>query len=308
MSLPISVYFPAGNHFGIGLQASPARASGDQLAGLGSVGDLRTTLSYDRRIGEGSVVVNTGLNIPNGKEELSREEFETVQLLTRNFYDFRVPSFGRGFDMSLGATWAYPVSDRFSIGVGGSFLHQGAYRPLASREEAYDPGNEFVLTGGLDYQPGQTRYVSGDLTYTIYGADVWAARRFEAGNKAVITLQYLQYVGFDELRVIGRYRQRGKTKLPVGNELTTVEERTLPNQGTLMGVYRRRLSSDATVGVRLTGHYYGHTAVYSSKYVLDFGVESEMSMADGFTLLARVGYTTGSIRGFTVGIGGTVKL
>ena len=60
---------------------------------------MQVTLNHARKVGAHSLVFSLGANLPSGKSELTREEFQTSIVLSRNFFPFHVPSFGQGFSV-----------------------------------------------------------------------------------------------------------------------------------------------------------------------------------------------------------------
>ncbi len=303
VSIPLAVSVPLGRNLGVSLIASQASASGDAVESLSGVSDAQVGLSYYQQIGQGSVVVSLGVNLPSGKSELTPQEFETAIFLSQHFYNFRVSGFGQGFNVSPGVVVAFPVSENAVFGVGASYQLKGAYTPIEGMDD-YDPGDEILLTGGFDYRAGPTTNFSADVTYTIYGSDTFGdADVFSAGDKVTATAQWLRYIRANELRFVARYRSISKSSRPAVVGVAGEELRTLPAQVFLRGVYRHRLNPTFTLGVLAQARLFDETDNFSSKTLFDVGLMPEVALSNNTALRLRFLYTLGDFTGFEAGGG-----
>lgn len=316
-SLPIRATVPLLERLQLSLRANVASAdvtapAGAPIAGrpasVAGLGDVQASLSYVREVGEGSVIVSAGANVPTGKQELTLEEFTTVTFLSQNFYEFRVPGFGQGPGLATGVTWAVPIRRNVVLGVGGSFRLQGGYTPVERMGEEYTPGSEVLVTTGLDYQLSPTSALSADVAVTLYGTDTLGdVDQFEAGTKVAGTLQYVRSRGFSRLQVVARYENRGRSTLPaVGGSVAgaqTEELQILPTQGALRARYDTRLAERWRLGVFAAGRWYDETALFESKTVATGGVEPRLGLGGGVTLAPRAAYTAGDFTGVEAGLG-----
>lgn len=299
----MSAFVPVGRRASFWLQTSQVTATGDDLETLSGFGDTQAGVTYTRPLGEGSLVSTLNVNLPSGKRELTRDEFTTSILLSQTFFDFRIPGFGQGTNVSPSLTWAVPVQDDVVVGVGASYQYRGSFRPVQFDDSEYDPGDEMLVTGGIDLRLGRTEAVSGDVSYTLYTDDSWGTQSFSPGNKVVASLQYLSYMGFDELRVQARYSSRAKTTLPVGAGLTSEAQRLTPTHLNLLGTYRWRFSRDGAVRFLAQGRFFGEAEPYEAQNVVDVGMLPEWSLADALHLQGRFVYTAGSFSGLEAGVG-----
>lgn len=302
-SLPFSLLLPLGTHMGVSLQTSPAAAAGDDLVDLGGLSDARVALSYFGSMGTSSIGASLSANLPSGRRELSREEFQTSVLLTQNFYAFRVPVLGQGFNLAPGITWAVPVGETVVVGLGAAYQYRGAFRPRDGGSD-YDPGDEILLTGGLDAALNERWTFTGDVTFAHYQTDVVDDEdRYKSGNKIAGTLQLMRRIGLSELRLLGRYRTRARGELPVAGDLVTEEQRTVPDQALVHASYRLRGSDEAFLTLLVRGRYFSETEAFPSVTLLDLGVLPEYALSDQWRLLTRFVYTVGDFSGFEGGIG-----
>lgn len=309
LSFPVSVSVPLGQDLSLGVNASFARVTGDGLEDLSGITDTRVSLNWVRRLGEASVVATLGASLPTGKEDLTFREFGTLMLLSQNAFDFTVPGFGQGFGVFPALAVAFPANDDVVIGVGASYQHRGAYRPVDILNDDYTPGNEILLTGGADYRVNPSTSVSLDLTATMYAADrLGSVDVYQAGRKITITSMVRHIRGFNELRGLVVYRSRAKSDELAGVELVTQEERTLPNQFTIQGSYLVRLTAALRATLLAEARIFEETAIYPSRSIIDVGVLPRIRLTDTTFLTTRFIYSAGDITGFEAGAGLSIAL
>lgn len=309
-SMPLVAVVPLGDDMMFGLRTGVASAGGTDLTQVTGLGDVQATLSYTRPVGAGSIIANLGVNLPSGTTALAADEFETMTRLSQNFYGFRMPGLGQGFNVAPGATWAVPAGEHVMVGLGASYQWRGSYTPVDALDGRYNPGNEVRLTGGLDVQVGPTATLSGDVTLTLFGDDtIDDVEQYGPGRKLTLTGQYLHTMGFNALRAVVRYRSQARSSVPVGVGGGTDERlRVLPNQGTAFVTYRYRVQERVHIVWRVDGRFFGETAVYASKSLVSVGAAPELAFDDGWTLTPRFAYTFGSLTGVEAGLGVAVEL
>ena len=88
-----------------------------------------------------------------------------------------------------------PVGDALVVGAGVAYQYRGQFAPRENASE-YDPGEELLVTGGLDYKLSPRAAVSADLTYATYGEDDWGGVKLSAGSRVTATAQVLTGAGF----------------------------------------------------------------------------------------------------------------
>jgi len=310
VSVPIFVQIPLSRTVGVSLLASQATVSGEALETLTGFSDAQVILSFARRLGRSSVVVNVGANLPSGKQKLTRAEFGTAIPLSYNYYDFRVPGLGQGLSVSPGFTLAVPLGRGFVVGLGASYLYKGRFEPLQHMEERFDPGDEILVTGGLDVRLGRRSALAGDVTYTIYDRDrVGDEAVYGAGDKTTATVQVRSRLGrFDEFRLVGRYRSRAKSDVLADSQLVADAFRVLPDQIEVHATYRLRVSPVLYTVLLAGGRFFEETSFFAAVKLYDVGLMPAVRLSNSLTLSSRFIYTLGDIEGFEAGGGLTVRL
>ena len=317
VSFPLSVYLPMGRQFGLSMQTSQARASAEDLEELQGIDDVYLTLNHARKIGAHSLVFSLGANLPSGKGELTRDEFQTSVVLSRDFFPFHVPSLGQGFNVVPGVTWAAPLDDDLIVGAGVVVRFRGSYRPLEDMEERFAPGDEVLLAGGLEYRLNPTRTLSADLTHTVYQDDkIGSEDVFALGSQTTLRLQGRAYFDFDVLRLVVHYLHQGASRV-MGEEGLTARQ-TVPNQSHVLASYRKRFSGGLHVTVLGQGRFFGKTEGFrsllgsdlstTSKTMVDFGLIPEVQLTRSVRMIGRFLYTVGDITGVEGGLGLTLTM
>lgn len=306
-SAPVVAVVPFQDRWQLSIRGSGARAGGDDLETLSGLSDVRAALSYAQPVGDGSLIVTANVSAPTGKQELTREEFNTARLLSRNLYPFRVPSFGQGLGAGTGLTWAVPVTDAVVVGIGGMFRYHGSYTPTAASQTEYDPGEEGRITGGIDVRLREGSAVSADASLYLYGTDTaGSVDRFSAGNQVSVRVQYLRQGEQNTLQITGHYRNQEKSTIP----LRQGEDRALqvlPTRALVRGQYTVGLSGAVDLEVMAAGRWYDETSVYDAQTVGTVGLTPHISLGDIIRVSPSAAYTTGSITGLEGGLGLTAQ-
>ncbi|MFT5144100.1 MAG: hypothetical protein ACI80V_000916 [Rhodothermales bacterium] len=309
LSFPLVIDVPLGRKLRLNAWANRMETEGEGVQSLSGFSDAQVILSFAQPVGSGSLVLSMSANVPTGQSELTTEEFETVILLSQAAYDYRVPSLGQGLGVSPSVTWAFPVAPSVVAGIGASFQHRGSYKPLDSLEEEYVPGDEVLLTVGLDARLSRTTALSLDMTYAIYAADRLGDEDiYQAGNKITSSVLIRGFQGFNEWRLLGLYRNRTKSDELAGSSLVTEEQRTVPNEIMLRASYGLRVTSVVTTTLQAEIHFFDETEIYPKRSVIDLGLIPSFRISPRITFLSRVVATIGTVSGFEAGAGLSVTL
>ena len=274
------------------------------LPDVSGLSDTQLIISYYTRLGSGSLVASLGTNLPSGKTELTSDEFLSAILISQRAYNFRVPSLGQGFGASPSLTWAMPMGDNMSIGVGASYQFRGAYKPFEFRDEEYTPGDEVLVTGGVNFRLDPQSGISLDVSHSIYAADQFdGVEIYQSGGKTSVTASYRRVIEFDELRITAHYRSLAKNSTLVDGTLVAEALRTIPNQLTGLVSYRKRFSQTLTVTALLEGRSFNETELFDKRTMVGIGVLPSLNISPQAALTGRLIYTAGTISGIEAGLG-----
>jgi hypothetical protein len=260
----LSAFVPINQRLDLRAQVDYAQMGGNDLESVQGPTDVAVTATYAQPVGEGSVVFALKSNVPTGKQRLATgdgSQLETNRLISRNFYDFRVSSFSRGFSVSPKVTWAYPISDQLAVGLGGGYQLQRGFQPndQFTSDSLYVPGNGISVNAGVDYKITDASAFGVDISFRRYGADeVGGAPLFEAGNRIGGTLRYLRRSGFTTIRAVMGYTQWEESQFGFRAGSPT-QGQVLPPHGLALVSYRTRLSETIRLHARASGHWYGET-------------------------------------------------
>lgn len=306
-SLVTTVYAPLSRVAGMTLRAAGGGSGGD-VASLSGLSDVQASFSY--HLEKANMVLGLQVNVPSGKKKLTQEEFETSGLFSNNIFHLQIPNFGTGFNVEPSAVWAVPVSDGFVLGLGASYQYKGKFQPLDEFGD-YDPGDEFLVTGGFDVRLGEGATLSADAVFSAFGKDKLDDEVvFAAGSKIVVHAQLRKDFGDNELALGVRYRSRAKSEFQVGDKLVSEDEKVEPDQVELAGSYAMRVNDRFSVSILAEGRFYQETsAAFSGITLGGVGLAPVLTLSDNVSLPARLKYYTGSMKGggtltgFEAGIG-----
>jgi len=297
LSLPVFSYVSLNRSMNLTFWGSYAAVRGEALQKLNGLTDTQLAFNYyweQRR-----VLLSLRLNAPSGVKGFTPDEFFTSTQLSYSVFNFQVPVLGEGFNIAPAFTWAIPVSEKFVAGLGASYQFKGAYSPLAGIDD-YKPGNELLFTGGFDVRVSPATMLSGDVIFTAYAADkIGAVQSFDSGNKLVANVQFRQYIRFDEVWLLARYRSKAKNNLPAaGGVLAPETEKTAPNHFEILGHYRRRFNQRFAVRLLIDGRFYQETvAAFDGINLLGFGLGPEISFSPRLQATGRFKYFAGKFSG-----------
>lgn len=290
-SIPISIYYPINRRFSVGAFLSQASSSGEisgfSLQKLNGISDAQFSLNY--QLEDQNILLSLSGGIPIGKKELSIGEFGTSVMLSQNEFNFQVPLFGQGFNLSPGFTWAKPLNEKTILGLGVSYQLKGGYLPIKGMTEDYKPGNEILLTGGLDYQLSEISALSFDLTMNFYGKDKFGSQEvYKSGTKVMAATQYKKYFGYDLFWWFGRFRSRAKSDIYASPSVSE-SIKTQRDELESIGMYRKRLNPKTSLTYTLEARYFLKTDVIKgSAYQVGAGILPETRVSPKTRLQGRL--------------------
>jgi hypothetical protein len=291
----VFLYYPVGREWSFSLRAAPASASGD-VTSLGGFTDTQIGLAY--HIEKPDIVFTARVGLPTGKKELTQDEFETSILLSNSIFNLQAPNFGQGLNVNPGVVWAFPVSEDVVLGLGATYQYRGKFKPLQGYGD-YDPGDELLVTGGIDMRTAEATTLSCEIDFTTYGRDTFEGEEvFASGNRVVANVQFSKFFGGDELRLLVRYRARGENRIGVGKLLVPEAAKVEPNQLELGSSYNMGLSEFVGVKFLFEARFYENKGTtLSGAKLFGFGVNPEVKLASNLALPASFIFRTGTLNG-----------
>ncbi|HEV8539359.1 MAG TPA: hypothetical protein VGR15_10630 [Bacteroidota bacterium] len=289
----LSLYLPAGKEWSVSLRGLPASVVGD-VTHLSGYTDTQVGVSYHGE--EPDIVYTLGVNLPTGKKELTQQEFETSILLSNSVFGLQVPNFGQGLNITPGIVYAVPLNEEVVLGFGASYQYKGSYRTLANYDD-YDPGDEVVLTGGVDLRLEEATTLSTDIVVTTYGTDKLGADEVLApSTKVAANALFNKGLGADELSFFAQFVLKGSSKFAVGNLMVDEVDRIEPNRFDLRGRYTARLGDQLQAGFFIDLRLYQSTEVsFAGKNVIGLGLEPVFAISNSLSLPCSVKYQTGEL-------------
>ena len=293
----LSVYLPLTREASLTVRAGHAITSGD-VESLSGPTDIQLGLGWFlERL---NLMTSLGVNVPTGKRELEPAQFVTSTAISNPILNFRYPILGQGLNINPGLAWVVPVSDATVLGLGGSYQYKAMYKPLAGGIE-YDPGDEVLVTGGVDIQLDGSSNISLDAVFTLYGNDkVDGKESYASGSTIAGNLQYLRSFAQNELRIFTRYRSKGKSEIgsPVG--LVAEPLKTEPNRFEAIAEYKIVFTPAFSMGFSLDGKIYEETSAFLSGATLfGFGIAPVFAPTPAIQIPVRLRAQFGKTKEFT---------
>jgi hypothetical protein len=294
-STGIGLYYPLSRTASLSVRTSHAATGGDP-ASISGLGDIQLGGSY--HLERYHLVLGLGVNIPSGVKEMTQEEFETSVLFSNTLFDFRMPSFGQGLTLNPSAVWALPVNDNLVLGAGASYQYRGAFKPLKDYDD-FDPGDEVLLTGGVDARLDETNTVSVDLIVSFYGSDKLGSEEvFAGGNKFVARGKWDKSIGTNEFAVDVLYRTLARDEVGVGGVLVPGAESLVPNQFEIFASYRFAIRRNTRMTLTAGGRFYQETpAALTGASLFVLGADPEFTVSEGIRVPVHLRIQAGSLKG-----------
>ncbi len=295
-SVPIAAYLPLNRNLSINVLASQATADGTGLKKLSAISDTQLSVSY--YLESHHLILNFGVNLPSGKKELGLDEFGTSAWLSRSYFNFQVPNLGQGLNLSPGISWAFPVNDNVVLGAGASYQMKGKYKPIKGMPDDYKPGDELLVTGGIDLRLGTMTTLAADVIFTSYDKDkVGSQEVFLSGRKIGINLKFQTYINYNELFLLGQFRSKGKNSTVIGGALQSEAEKTTPDQLEVLGYYRLRVGPQFYLSLIAEARSYFPARRFDGLDIFGLGIAPELSLARNVNLPIRFKYLLGDFAG-----------
>jgi hypothetical protein len=198
--------------------------------------------------------VSLGASLPTGKTGLSPLQLATASTLSLDDYAFATPSFGRGLVLSPGVSIALPLSETAAFGMGTVYSIASEYTLVESDDAQYAPGNELLLTAGIDATLGRTSMMTVEGSYVVYGDDAYREATYSPGGTLGGAVRLSIGGGTLRTRMLASVRRVSDGRFAVPRALFRADvPYTRPTQGTLalsVDVVRPAFDVGLTGGLR----------------------------------------------------------
>ncbi len=208
LSSPTAIKLPLGQNFAVDVASSfvMSSAGNSQLIGITDVKARAVAILF-----KDTIMLNAGINVPNGKSDLDVEETAVSMLLSDKALGFKYNRLGEGLDISFGGGLAQAIGG-ITFGIGTGYIIKGEYIYAKDSEVKYKPGDQLNITGGFDVNTGSI-LLRTDGTFTKYNFDTNDGNEvFKEGRKVTITESAIISKERAGLVLSGRYVNRGKSE------------------------------------------------------------------------------------------------
>lgn len=283
------VYMPFNQQFNLSLWGAQLRTGGDPET-ISGLADIQVSASYF--LNSINTVFSLKTNLPSGQNSLSLDEFATAALIANPVFQMRVPTVGQGFNIAPGLVWAGQLSNSVAIGLGATYLVKGKYTPISSLGE-FDPGDELLLTLGIDHRINDSATLSGNFIFNNYGTDTFAgSEQFAAGNKIVATLKFQKFFQFNELVLLTRFRSQGKSDVLGLN----IQDKVIPDNFQLLSQYALVFNPVWRLGFFAEARFYESLPRnWTGGQLYGFGISPAVTLGNHFQIPLNLRYHHGNL-------------
>ena len=300
-AVPITATVALPSGLTLGLRTGYAESGGSATSGeavqpLGGPTDTDVAVGLARPLGRGGV-------LPTG-EVATREQARTAFLLGQPFHGFRTPGVQQGVTVSPGLAVAIPLGRDVALGLGASHRVRGSFVPPFGAAR-YDPGDETLLTAGLDVRARGDAVLGLDVTAALYGADTWGSDRYEVGQALFAEASWTGRLGASPARFGVRVRRRTGEEPPVEAGRRAGLAATVPSEAHVSGGLRLPLRPRAHIDLDVGGRHYAASRAFGAITLVEIGVAPGASLNEHLALRGRLGLVAGDLVGAELAVGVT---
>ncbi len=171
LMFPVSGFLAVQDNFDITFFAANAACDLDNPVGEYSLNGFSDVYVQGNRSFAGDqLLLSVGLTLPTGKKALDfAEEWQVLQALSYNYFDFPVRHLGEGLGMNAFFGGAAELAENVRGGAGIRYQYTGSYEPYEDYED-YNPGDIVSLNAGVDWERGPL-LIAADAVWTTFFTD-----------------------------------------------------------------------------------------------------------------------------------------
>ncbi|NOZ63035.1 MAG: hypothetical protein GXO74_15400 [Calditrichaeota bacterium] len=210
-TLPIEFVYPIRDNVQLQINHSPATS---KFGDVSMTGLSDTWIKANYSFAGDNAIASIGLGLPTGKTKLDSSQLILAKFLSWQSFQFLLPVYGQGLTLSGGLMYAYPFTDKLTVGGGANFVYRGKYNYSDQFSADLDPGEQIGLNVGVDYLILDNLQGSFDFVFNYYTADkLDNVEIFASGPKflAKLALQYQRGDQFYWLQVF--YQAKAKNQI-----------------------------------------------------------------------------------------------
>jgi hypothetical protein len=173
-------------------------------------------------------------------------------------FRFRLPVFGQGLAVKIGAGMALPMGPNAVFGAGIHYISRGEFNPIDVDSIKYKAGDETSVSAGVDLKVGANAKWTVNLNYTLYGKDKLNGEEvFGSGEKLLVNTSFASKLGSGTLFANLNWRQRGKNEYRVATGLKTEDKNSNGAQTELDVAWQVPWSPQGSFSILGSGRFYG---------------------------------------------------
>ena len=251
---PITVFLPLKKGVYLTCSNTPGTASMDsvRLSGISDTWIRGTYIFPNERF-----MLTAGIGAPTGKTRLKGDEFVLSQMLGENIFRFRLPVYGQGLSLKVGAGAAFPLQENAVLGAGIHIISHGKFKPVDSDSIEYQMGTETSVFTGVDVQISPRAKWTLNISYTLYGKDKFNGEEiYASGKKLLFNTSLSAALGKGMLYTSLNWRQRGKNEYWIDTGLQTENKNSNGAQTEIDAAWQVPWNPQGSFSLLGTGRFY----------------------------------------------------
>lgn len=307
VALPLTVYGSVAPGVDVSLRAAYVSSSvGDSRAA--GFADAQVGLSVRRPVGGGEVAVGVAATVPAGGG-LTQPEAAAAFVAAQEFYAFGATALRGGPSVTPSLSVAVPAGPGVVVGGGVAYRARPGFEPRAGLDDAFDPGDEFSLTAGLDALLPDGSTLAVDALYSRFGADAYVrpetadSLEYATGDAFGAAAAWAGLVGGAPVTVVASVQRRTDADVDPVAQARLGLSAAVPTQARLAATLGARLGPRLTAAVSAGARYYAASGAFGSRSLADVAVAPAYRVGDRVAVVGRLGGTVGSFTVVEAGLG-----
>ncbi len=302
---PITIHYPVIRSFTLTMATTGMLSSLDAgtKSSLNGIADIQVRGFY-KTAGD-HIFISVGLNLPGGRNSLSKDELELSRALSNSVLAFERNRLGGGFDIDVSGGSAAAFGP-LVIGGGVGYLIKGKYEFQENSESQYKPGNELNLTAGADLDMGRLM-LRTDVIYSIYSPNQMDGNdAFSEGSK--LSAEGMLYFSAGPMTLLVSAREILRDKVAYQSPVSFLvgeAEGNIGNQLSFDGVIYLRAGSRLVLKAISEARFVGEAEDGAEEaFMAGFGGGLMIMPLRGMVMDLTGQYLTGHAQGGSIGLSG----